>query len=343
MTTLPKLKHYRRIRMYYNRTLSDRFASLIDQGGELRWLYDFVKRQPELDFLVGKNNSKQWISVYRGLSRLLTVEGSLKTEHRKVTAAQAYKDLLPEFYSENIFVEDCSSALNELIETVSKTAKFDQYYKRKDLQTGKEGYYQNILSRNFGICGSADDSFVIIDKEAVVGYRDRQEKDEMFGPVQANYRDLLKALSEKDAKRYGRNLAKKHIGNELDFLALDRDGNILLIEYKHGTNTSGIYLSPFQIGMYYDLFNQLDRDELNASIFEMLEQKQALGLINPEWPTPSTLRDIVPVLMISEYNKGSGKDKFAEVMDFTRSIRGPEFLEKIKTYNYTKMEGISTW
>lgn len=29
----------------------------------------FVKKQPNLDFLIGKNNGEEWISIYRGLSK----------------------------------------------------------------------------------------------------------------------------------------------------------------------------------------------------------------------------------------------------------------------------------
>ena len=59
--------------MYYNRTISKEFASLLETGSKLRWLFDFVKNHKELDFLIGKNNSKEWISVYRGLTRILTI------------------------------------------------------------------------------------------------------------------------------------------------------------------------------------------------------------------------------------------------------------------------------
>ena len=41
--------------MYYNRTISKGLASLLETGGELRWLFDFVKNHKELDFLIGKN------------------------------------------------------------------------------------------------------------------------------------------------------------------------------------------------------------------------------------------------------------------------------------------------
>ena len=136
---------------------------------------------------------------------------------------------------------------------------------------------------------------------------------------------------------------KKAIGNELDFLALDKQGNLLLIEYKHGTNTSGIYLSPLQIGMYFDLFNQFPRAELEKSVFEMLEQKKRIGLINPEWNAPD-IKDIVPALIVSEYNdRSSAKMKFQEIMDFVKAKKGPSFLKGIKIYNYTIKNGLTAW
>ncbi|WP_190275743.1 amidase family protein [Thiorhodovibrio frisius] len=136
---------------------------------------------------------------------------------------------------------------------------------------------------------------------------------------------------------------KKAIGGELDFLALDKQGNLLLIEYKHGSNTSGIYLSPLQIGLYYDLFNQLPRDELKESVSKMLEQKKKIGLINAEWKRPN-IKDIVPVLIVSEYSERSlAKTKYQEIMDIARDKKGNSFLENIKTYNYTIQHGLTPW
>ena len=182
-----------------------------------------------------------------------------------------------------------------------------------------------------------------MDKEAVIGYKNESEKKEMFGGLQKPYKELQKELSRKNAKRFGKDLEKKSIGNELDFLALDKQGNLLLIEYKHGENTSGIYLSPLQIGMYYDLFFQFPRVELEKSVYGMLEQKKRIGLINSQWKTP-VIKDIVPVLIISEYNyNSSAEEKYKEVLDFVRHGKGRSFLANIKTYNYTIQKGIKPW
>jgi hypothetical protein len=59
--------------MYYNRKLSDSFSKLLEPYGKLRWLFHLVKKCSDLDFLIGRNRSKEWISIYRGLSRVLTI------------------------------------------------------------------------------------------------------------------------------------------------------------------------------------------------------------------------------------------------------------------------------
>lgn len=323
--------------MYYNSKLSDSFSKLLEPDGHLRWLFHLVQKHPDLDFLIGKSGSKEWISIYRGLSRVLTILKTHDPGMIKLDGATAYKKISYGLYGQKELSEDFSRELTSLVTAVSNDSKFDRYYNRK------EGYFQNELSRKFGICGKPNDDFVIIDKEAVIGYKDQQEKNKLYGKIRENYKILQRDISQINATRYGRDLNKKAIGNELDFLAFDKQGNLRLIEYKHGTNTSGIYLSPLQIGMYFDLFNQFPRTELEKSVFEMLEQKKRIGLINPEWNAPD-IGDIVPVLIVSEYNdRSSAKIKYREIMDFVRAKKGASFLEGIKTYNYTIKNGLTAW
>ena len=324
--------------IYYNRTLSDRLSGLLENGGELRWLFDFVKNHKELDFQVGRNNSKEWISVYRGLTRIISISLS-GTSMINIVAADKYKNIATDFYGKKDIKYNFHNELELLIEKIEADSQFDRYFKNK-----KEGFYQNELSRKFGICGSAADEFVIIDKESVVGYLNQTEKAKSFGTIQQKYKQLQKDISKDNSARYGIDLGKKAIGNELDFLALDKKGNILLIEYKHGTNTSGIYLSTLQIGMYYDIFTNYPRKELECAVFEMLAQKQKIGLINPEWPKPDRIENIIPVLMISEFNyKSSAKIKFEEILQFVRNLYGPDFLNNLHTFNYTLKEGLKNW
>ena len=325
--------------MYYNRKISNSFSALIESGGKLRWLFDFVKKRDDLDFLIGKNNSKEWISIYRGLSRILTITKTKNSNIIKIDGANAYKTIEPTLYGENNTSYNFKTEMGNILDAVAVNHKFDRYYNNK-----KEGYYQNILSRKYGILGDMNDDFVIIDKEAVVGYTNQIEKYNFINKILPKYKQLQQYLSAKNSKRYGKNIEKKTVGNELDFLALDKNGNILLIEYKHGTNTSGIYLSPIQIGMYYDIFTKFPRPDLAKAVSEMLIQKQKIGLICPNWVIPKKIKDIIPVLIISEYNyKSSAKQKFEEVFDFSKRQLGSHFLNNLLMYNYTEKKGILKW
>ena len=334
--------------MYYDRVLSPNFAKLLEHGGDLRWLFEFVKERSDLDFLIGKNlynknpddkknisKNKEWISVYRGLSRCVTINPK-----GKIDGADAYKMILPEIYGRKNKM-NFKNELETLLLAIEKTFQFDRYYNNH-----KEGFYQNEFSRKYGILSDFNSEFVIIDKEVVIGYKDKKTKAEELGSSQKRYKEMQEHLSAFNAKDYGKNLNKKALGNELDFLALDKNGNVLLIEFKHGTNTSGIYLSPLQIGLYYDIVTKYYEDfkeNFEKNIFEMLSQKQKIGLINPEWKRPKSINKIIPVLVISEYsNRSSAKRKYKEIMDICRKKFGDSFLSNIYTYNFTNSQ-LNKW
>ena len=331
--------------MYYDRTVSSKSESLLEKNGELQWLFDFVKSHEELDFLIGKNNSTEWISIYRGLSRILTINRYKRLPNIiKISAAEAYKAIDRKknikLYGKRDVKEKFNNKITAILNEITNDKKFDRYYINK-----KEGYYQNILSRSFGICGETIDDFVILDKEAVVGYQDIKEKDKEFGKLQHKYKELQREISRINTKRFGSNLEKKALGNELDFLALDKEGYILLIEYKHGTNTSGIYLSPLQIGLYYDVFSEFmtrNPTKFEETIYSMLNQRQKIGLVNTNWQPPKKIKGILPILIISEYNeKTKAKNNFIEILKIARKeLLDKSFLSDLQIYQFSENNGL---
>ena len=176
--------------MYYNRTISDPFSKLIEDGGSLRWLFDFVKEREDLDFLIGKTKSNEWISVYRGLTRIIRIQPHKGgVNYICLDAADKYKhmasDLGLDIYGAKPPTFQFQEDLERLIEKTAADAKLDKYYVNR-----KEGYYQNVLSRKYGVCGKSDDEFVIIDKESVIGYANQDQKDSLFGASQKKYKEL---------------------------------------------------------------------------------------------------------------------------------------------------------
>lgn len=324
--------------MYYNRLISTELAAALLEEDKMQWLFNFVKQRKDLDFLIGQNSSTEWISVYRGLSSIIQVT----TSRNKliVTADKKYKAIAKQmglaiYTDKNTTAFAFQDDLEKLLDKISKDDKFDRYYNNK-----KEGYYQNILSRKYGINSLPFSDFVVIDKEMVVGYEDEVEKMKIFGGMQQKYKTLLNKISSTNPKRFGSNLGKKAIGSELDFLAWKSDGTLLLIEYKHGTNTSGIYLSPLQIGLYSDVFecySKDKKDDLFVTLRQMVEQKQKLGLIHADWKIPSKIESIRPMLLISEFNpKSTGLQKYREILKICREeLRNRNFLHDIEVCTYS--------
>lgn len=324
--------------MYYNRTLNSDFAAHFKSGGKLNWLIEFVKSEDDLDFFIGKNNSGEWVSIYRGLTRIISI--SLKgTDSILVYADKKYLAMTPSLYGikciEKSFNEDIKSQIN----IIKSNKEFHYQY-----DNCKEGYYQTQFSRKFGICGSHSNDFIILDKEVVLGYDNDLEREKHLTTFKNKYQDHLGKMIFNFNGKYANNLNKKRLGNELDFLALDKNGNLLLIEFKHGTNTSGIYLSPLQIGMYNDIFNSISISELETAVFAMLKQKKELGLINPSWTMPTRINKIIPVLVISDYSsRSSAKTKFNEILNFSKQHLGQDFLLGLQSYHFTKDKTLERW
>ena len=100
-----------------------------------RWLIEYVKNCPELDFQTGSNANDTWFSIYRGTGRVLTIK-----KNGSLIADEKYKGLFPSFYkSPNKNNLDC------LMKEITKEDDLKKYYIGKDGKK-KEGYYQNITS-----------------------------------------------------------------------------------------------------------------------------------------------------------------------------------------------------
>lgn len=324
--------------MYYNRIISDKLKKLLLPDGGLYWLYSLVRKRDDLDFLIGANKSKKWIYVYRGTTRLLDI--SMKKSKVNISANRKYLDMAKN-NDLNIFGIKEITELNFeddfviLISLVMQDPKLKKHYDNK-----KEGFYQNLFSRQFGILSKGDEDFVVVDKEVVIGYENKKSKKEHFGVQQDKYRTINEALSILDAKRYGSNLGKKVLGNELDFLAVNKQGDILIIEFKHGSSTKGIYLSPIQIGLYRSLFQEyIGQYETTfiSHINDMVKQKKEMGLISHKWPDVILSGKIIPVLVIADYNqKSSGLPKFKKVLQECRDRMGDSFLADLRVFDYNE-------
>lgn len=294
--------------MYYDRLLSGGFEKLFTEDGILSWLIPYVKRTEDLDILIGKSGNQEYCSIYRGTSRIAMISKS--RNKYIVTASDSYKELGVNLYGDLDNGTFNEINLEHLRKKVDSCTKFDRYYNNR-----KEGFYQNKIQREFGILADQHSPLLIIDKEVVIGYDNEAEKDKQFKGDQNNYKLCKHNLQNSDIKKFGTPSKDESLGNELDLLALDREGNIHLMELKYGDNTAGIYMSPFQIGLYKRIFDKMD---IKETIIKMIEQKQRIGLLPKDWIIPNIKDGYIPELIIGGYNSNScGYPKrFEEVKNY---------------------------
>ena len=201
--------------MYYERSMKIDLEKSILKNYE--WLIDEVIKRPELDFQTGSNISDSWFSVYRGTGRILTINTS-----GKIFADPKYIGLCSDFYK-----KPDRKGLNILLSKINNDSSLGRYYIDAKGRK-KEGYYQNLISRRYSLFCQAEDDFIIIDKEFVLGYCDDNIKNVITKPVKDKYDEIIHSLSQKYA--YCKNI--KQPGTECDFVGLTRSGDILLLELK---------------------------------------------------------------------------------------------------------------
>ena len=259
------------MKAYYNRTMSSKIESVLkENGGKYYWMIQYVKDHPELDFQTGSNNGSSWFSIYRGTSRVLKI-----TTSGKVSADKAYKGLLPSFY-ENPNPE----LFDKLLTIVNGYPKFDRYYAKCDCSDKKEGYFQNLIARRYTFNNKPEDDFVIIDKELVIGFKDKDTEAAWNAPISKELASLIqKARETLSPTRLPVNIKSKY--GEFDFLGLNWDGDIIIMELKQD-DPNKTYLSPVQICYYKKQFTKLLKEipNLYDDIIRMVNQKIKLGLIN---------------------------------------------------------------
>ncbi len=221
-----------------------------------------------------------------------------------MTASKSYRDLCEkqgvDLYGELSDMHFNETNLEQLRQLVATNSVYNRYYNNH-----KEGYYQNRIQRSYGILANTESPLLIVDKEVVIGYKDQKEKDKIFGEEQKKYKSCKYNLQNSNTKKFGRPSESKALGNELDLLALDREGKIHLIELKHSGNTSGIYMSPFQIGLYKRIFDKIDINSIKETLKGMIEQKQRIGLLPKDWIIPNIKDGYTLDLIICDYNPRS--------------------------------------
>lgn len=322
--------------MYYNRILSHGFARFLKKGGELRWLVDFAAGHKGVDLQTGKSSTKQWISVFYGPVRLFSIR-KFKGSVIFIDSSEETHNLSGNFYGRRDAGQNFQDEIGRLIAAIEKEPILTDSYRNS-----KKVYYRNLLSRRYGICSNPDDDFVIIDVEAAPGYRNEAEKNCISGSNRMRYKQLFTEVSRRCFHIYSKDFQKMSFGNGPDILALDKSGNILIMNIINRYNPSSVCFGLMETGLYFDIFSALPWRELETSVLEMLSQKQKNGLINSSWLSPAKIKNLIPVLIIPDYNHKSATENIVrELLDFIREKYIDMFPDSLKVSCITPENGLT--
>ncbi len=127
--------------------------------------------------------------------------------------------------------------------------------------------------------------WLVVDREVVIEFDNDQEKVALLSGLTRPYLDIRDSLRQEAPGLWGTPDPSDSFGDELDFLALGPNGDLICIELKHGSNTSGIYWGPLQVAVYVDEFKWALRD-ISEDVNRLVKQKVILGLL----PSDAELR-----------------------------------------------------
>ena len=245
-------------------------------AGPLRALLSLGERKVAGWHLDVHLRRKDEVHVYCGLTRLVVVQRKTNGNVR-VTAAKSYAD------------QQCSRGFFGLwprsrLDGVAFERKLTQYVESVLVDcrwVRLEGSVQSAWSR-------IAEPWVPFDREAVLEYPSTSERDRS-----RCFDAVARARERVDALRVSQGWAQlSKRGGEVDQLAVDPDGRLVVIELKHAS-ASGVYYAPLQLLQYvwewHDAF-----ETTRTSMQELLDARVELRLTPPHVPPiGSRIRPVV--------------------------------------------------
>ncbi len=256
----------------YNRTPSPELQALLSRGGFLAPLLVLSKRKVARCRLDVHLRPDDKVIVYCGLTKLVDI--SLKNGMLHVTAERTYTtkscagDLFREWDTQEPGFE---KTLNNYFDNVDVAAA----------QTGREGGIQARWSR-------VTEPWIPFDRDAVLAYESETEKEKAleFKKVDEAYVQLGAIVASKrklpSRKNHWAKLPKKKKSNEIDQIAVDPEGRLVIVELKD-TYASDVYYAPLQLLQYvWEWHNALGM--VRGSLQRLIDARVALGLTSANVP-----------------------------------------------------------
>ena len=252
----------------YDRAPSERLKTLLSPGGFLEPLLGLTKWRVadlELDVHFRVNDEVQ---VYCGLTRILNVRRN-RNGAVNISAHQTYSE------------QDCAQGILRQWDTDDADEfreSLDAYLSKVKVRkshTAREGAIQFLWSR-------VTYPWTPFDREAVLSYSIQAESKEAREFDQVNLaRTALRAIVETQRKSAGQRdrwTEPPTGGREIDQLAIDSEGRLVLVELKDASASSAsVYYTPLQLLHYvWEWHDALE--SVRGQLQELLDARVALGL-----------------------------------------------------------------
>ena len=269
--------------LQFNRTVSaellhelkpgGRFHSLIQRRHDLMWVADVQTRRGQ--------GPESHASLYIGLTSVLSLRernGSFAlSAHRTHRRAGGFEAAWATFRAPEALAADWT-AVDGYLDRLLAGRVDPRWYRR-------EGVLHALL------CSGEAASYGPVQREAVpwadASPTVKDRVDAMSGAIW----DAVTTAGRSDAWWPGvrDRGVRKAMGDELDVLAIDRDGRLLCIEAKPAEETAGIAWSCAQVALYSELFSRWVADDpaaAAAALSAMAGQRAALGMLDSRWTSP---------------------------------------------------------
>jgi hypothetical protein len=278
--------------IWYDRTIPDEFRAELSPGGRFERLVRFARGRGLADVQLRATGSLSWATIYCGLTNVLHLEYR-KTRGYRLRADNRHMDANRDGPPEGILGWTTWSRADQLMAGWPA------------IETYMTGLFKGVAERfiNEGavqamLCANGGESYQVIDREAVFGFRDTAERERVHTALRTPLLDALDVPTPEDWWRPPANL-----GGELDVLAVDARGRLLVMEVKPAHTLTGITWAPLQVTFYARLFRHWSEavgEEAAEILNRMLRQRIAIGLEEESSISLSYPLEIVPVVAIQD-------------------------------------------
>jgi len=310
----------------YSRNLSPAFEKHLSDSGVLSFLIRDTLSWNRSDHFAFDLQVREGdvLTLYYGTTKLVDVRFDPKKDQVRLSASRSYshvagyQDLMKRrALHELASIQRRHKVLSRYLLAAAEQAN-ERYYRNK-----KEGFWQNRVSLAFGRMSQGDADWLVIDREAEIGFPSEAARKAFQGPIQNKYESVRKQILSSRSRKWG-DAGGKAFGNQCDFLAIGRKGELFCIELKHGDDAPKVTFGSLQVAVYRDLFTKA-LPAISEDIKALVRQKVAVGLLPEEARSrlpKADFKTVVPVLAVAVPNHRSACwDRLGEVMEHCPEAR----------------------